>query len=66
MEESNPCYGCLRRNAKCHAKCENYRAWKTAVDENKKAQNQKRREEVMMDLYKIKRVQSEKARRRIL
>jgi len=64
--ENNPCYGCTGRNAECHAKCENYRAWKTAVDENKRIQNQKRREEVMVDAYKSKRVQSERAKRRIL
>ena len=37
------CYGCKERYPGCHDKCEDYRAWKSAIDaENEKIRAEKK------------------------
>ena len=37
------CYGCEKRHPGCHDKCEDYRAWKAAIDaENEKIRAEKK------------------------
>lgn len=37
------CYGCKERYLGCHDKCEDYRAWKAAIDtENEKIRAEKK------------------------
>ena len=33
---TSPCYGCERRNERCHGHCEQYLAWKKAKEDEKK------------------------------
>lgn len=32
-----PCKGCEKRDVKCHSTCEEYKAWKSAIDAEKEA-----------------------------
>lgn len=35
--EAAPCKDCQRRNPRCHAVCEDYRAWKAKRDDEREA-----------------------------
>lgn len=37
-----PCKNCEKRNEKCHAKCQDYKEWKSENDAKNKIEKQKR------------------------
>jgi hypothetical protein len=40
------CEACAARSAECHAKCEDYRAWRAAYDAEKDKQEKKQRADI--------------------
>lgn len=50
----NPCYQCTRRNAECHAHCEDYAGWMKARKAAKDAERQKHEADVVLIENSIK------------
>ena len=47
-KESNPCYGCDRRQKGCHSSCEDYEAYRQANNERAEIIRQKKAEEALV------------------
>lgn len=61
----NPCHGCGKRTAECHARCPEYAAYQASREAEREARRRRREESIDADIMLLDRMDRERRRKRL-